>query len=90
MGGDSLLATYLIKELNKKFPNVIDITDVFLYPTICEMASFIDDKLYQNNKVEVKEENKEIAIDEILEKLTSGEIEVNKASELLNSASENK
>ncbi|MBF8116593.1 SDR family NAD(P)-dependent oxidoreductase [Bacillus cereus] len=90
IGGDSLLATYLIKELNKKFPNVIDITDVFLYPTICEMASFIDDKLYQNNKVEVKEENKEIAIDEILEKLTSGEIEVNKASELLNSASENK
>jgi hypothetical protein len=34
----------LQKEIEKHFPGVMDITDVFVYPTIEQMAEFIDSK----------------------------------------------
>ncbi len=45
IGGDSLSATYLQKEIHKHFPGTMDITDVFVYPTIAQMSEFIDSKL---------------------------------------------
>ena len=45
IGGDSLSATYLQKEIEKHFPGTMDITDVFVYPTIEQMSDFIDSKL---------------------------------------------
>ncbi len=45
IGGDSLSATYLQKEIDKHFPGTMDITDVFVYPTIEQMSDFIDSKL---------------------------------------------
>ncbi len=45
IGGDSLSATYLQKEIEKHFPGAMDITDVFVYPTIEQMSDFIDSKL---------------------------------------------
>lgn len=42
MGGDSILATYLLKEILKSFPDTVDISDVFSYPTVCAMAEYID------------------------------------------------
>ncbi|MBR6826283.1 MAG: KR domain-containing protein [Oscillospiraceae bacterium] len=45
IGGDSLSATYLQKEIEKSFPGTMDITDVFVYPTIEQMSEYIDSKL---------------------------------------------
>lgn len=41
LGGDSILAAYLLKELDKHFPDVLDISDIFSYPTISSMANYI-------------------------------------------------
>ncbi len=45
IGGDSLSATYLQKEIEGSFPGTMDITDVFVYPTIESMSAFIDSKI---------------------------------------------
>lgn len=41
IGGDSILATYLLREIQKEFGKIIDISDVFSYPTISQMANYI-------------------------------------------------
>ena len=44
IGGNSLLASYLQKEINKIYPSVVAITDVFAYSTIADMAAYISEK----------------------------------------------
>jgi len=44
MGGDSILATQLVKEIEKVFPGVIDITDIFTHPSVEQMAQYINEK----------------------------------------------
>lgn len=44
MGGDSILATHLLKAIDRVFPEKIDISDIFAYPTIVHMAEYIDKK----------------------------------------------
>ena len=55
IGGDSLSATYLQKELDNSYPHVMDITDVFIYSSIKEMADYVDSKL----RIEQNEEDTE-------------------------------
>ncbi len=45
MGGDSILATQLLKEIDKEFPEVISISDIFTYPSVSQLAEFISGKL---------------------------------------------
>ncbi|EMS73662.1 SDR family NAD(P)-dependent oxidoreductase [Ruminiclostridium cellobioparum] len=45
MGGDSILATQLLKEIDKEFPEVISISDIFTYPSVSQLAGFISGKL---------------------------------------------
>ncbi|MRN52279.1 type I polyketide synthase [Paenibacillus monticola] len=84
IGGDSLLATYLLKEINVSFPGVMDITDVFIYSTILEMADYIDN---QQQTVVVKSPMKKEESDEqmerILEKLARGEISAAEVEKLI-------
>ncbi len=44
-GGNSLLASYLQKEINRIYPDALAITDVFVYSTIADMAAYISGKL---------------------------------------------
>ena len=39
-----MLASYLQKEINKIYPSVVAITDVFAYSTIADMAAYISEK----------------------------------------------
>ncbi|SHJ86463.1 Phosphopantetheine attachment site [Clostridium cavendishii DSM 21758] len=41
LGGDSIIAAYLVKKMEERFGNIIDITDIFAYPSVFEMASHI-------------------------------------------------
>jgi len=44
MGGNSIIATHLLKLIDSQFPRVVDISDVFSYPSIDDMAAYIDEK----------------------------------------------
>ncbi|MFD5022665.1 SDR family NAD(P)-dependent oxidoreductase [Paenibacillus sp. NPDC058367] len=80
IGGDSLLASHLLKEVEKVYPGVIDITDVFIYSTILEMAGFIESKtvpaVIEGVNVNSSFEDN---IDFILERLASGKLAADQA-----------
>ncbi len=83
VGGDSMSATYLQKEIDSIYPNVMDITDVFVYPTIEQMAAFVDSKTVIE---EIKQPVRATDTDQmrkLLEQLAAGEIDVSKAGRLI-------
>lgn len=44
LGGDSIIAVHLLKEINNVFPGAVDITDIYTYPSIVEMSKYIESK----------------------------------------------
>lgn len=52
LGGDSILATNLLKAIDGVFPGAVDISDVFAYPTVVNMADYIDSR---GEKAETRE-----------------------------------
>ncbi len=86
LGGDSVRATRLLKELEKDFEGVIDISDIFTYPTISDMSNYIKSKserkgtsIHEN----VLETGSETDIDAILGRMARGEISAVEADKLL-------
>lgn len=70
MGGDSILATQLVKEIDKVFPGVIDITDIFTHSSVEQMARYINEKRGVSFEAEEKTVNgKEDASDKELKDL---------------------
>lgn len=62
MGGDSLLATQLVKVIDQEYIGIVDITDIFAYPSVEQMATYIDEKRgisHVDNSIEELEESKE-------------------------------
>lgn len=63
MGGDSILATHLLKAIEQVYPEVIDISDIFSYPTVVQMAEYIESKINTTgekaNQVEVDKKGEE-------------------------------
>lgn len=45
LGGDSRLAIDLLKELELRFPGVINISDIFTYPTVSLLSEYIEQQL---------------------------------------------
>ncbi|MFW5434640.1 SDR family NAD(P)-dependent oxidoreductase [Paenibacillus apiarius] len=56
-GGNSLLAAYLQKELDKFYPGIIVITDMFVYSTVVEIAQYIEAKTMKSDKITVTKES---------------------------------
>ncbi|QHZ56581.1 SDR family oxidoreductase [Brevibacillus sp. NSP2.1] len=44
LGGDSIHAAQLYKQWNEKYPGTLHVADLYLYPTIFEMANYLDGK----------------------------------------------
>jgi iturin family lipopeptide synthetase A len=44
MGGDSILASQLFNEINHEYPEIINISDIFTYPSITELSQYVDGK----------------------------------------------
>lgn len=89
LGGDSIIASQLLKAMDKRFPGSLDISDIFSYPTVKQMAAVIE-KLTTDDKEENEkneEGDKEISIEEemdiIFDRLTKGEISTEEADELM-------
>ncbi|SFR69975.1 type I polyketide synthase [Anaeromicropila populeti] len=86
IGGDSLSATYLQKEIEKEFPGIMDITDVFVYSSVCDMAQFIESRL-ELSKAKKTDAEKPVQFDEdlvaLLQMVGSGQMKVEDANKLL-------
>lgn len=81
MGGDSILASNLLKEMDKNYPNMINISDIYTYPTVNDMAEYLDKKPGKNEApVDIKDTGSDV--DDILEKLSKGEISIDGATKL--------
>ncbi|ASS74013.1 hypothetical protein CIG75_02800 [Tumebacillus algifaecis] len=52
MGGNSLMTTQLLKLIDKHFPGMVDISDLFSYPSVKEMADFIDERTGKSTSTE--------------------------------------
>ena len=81
LGGDSILAAYLLKELDKYFPDVLDISDIYSYPTVSSMANYIWSVIHKNTENKEQEDKKTLQVeftnwDTLLESLRSGTIKV--------------
>lgn len=74
-GGNSLMASYLLKEIEKRYPGIVSISDVFTYATIYDMAEYIDEKQKGNGGEE--------EMDDIMDQLSSGGLSVEKAVSML-------
>ncbi len=48
LGGDSFLAIQLYKQINLIYVNVIEVSDIFTYPSISKMAEYIERKTGKN------------------------------------------
>jgi len=59
MGGDSIMASNLLKVVDEEYPEVISVTDLFSYPTIALMAEYIDRKTKTNKSNKQQENGKE-------------------------------
>lgn len=44
LGGNSIIATHLLKVIDEQFPKTADISDIFSYPSVDLMAKYLDEK----------------------------------------------
>jgi acyl transferase domain-containing protein/acyl carrier protein len=83
LGGDSILATRLLKEMEKEYAGLVDITDIFTYQTVFEMAAYLERKLHPESKPKANI-NREEELRRILSSLADGEITADEADRLIN------
>ena len=90
IGGDSLSATYLQKEVDKTYPGKMDITDVFVYSSIRLMAEHIQEQIPKEREESAPAESehriragdkKKMSTMELLERLAAGELNIREAEE---------
>jgi polyketide synthase PksN len=80
LGGNSIIATDLIEVLNGAFDNLLNVSDIFSYPSVEEMAAHIDDLRGQNTKTAGQEdilarfESGDLAVDEMLDYFKDDEV----------------
>lgn len=87
LGGDSILATQLLQETDKDYPDTVDITDIFSYSTIFDMAQYISSKkdLDEDGDNVIECENNNSDLDSLLAKLADGDITAEEADILFKS-----
>ncbi len=84
LGGNSILATQMLKKYETDFPGIVEVADIFTYTTIFDMATYVDKQLNKNNVQDQSKVGKiETNIDDILEKLAKGEIQLSEANNLI-------
>ncbi len=91
LGGDSILAVSLLKRLEKSYPGIFDITDIYTYSTIKKMSDYIKEQMHSDLAIGVaditeaqesdQEDNENL--DSLLKKLESGELSVEEAEKLM-------
>lgn len=83
MGGDSILAVSLLKSINIHFPDMVDIADIFTYPSVNRMSEYIDSKKRKSADMKGKKDNTASGMGDILLLLENGEISVEVAEKMM-------
>ncbi|WP_019912646.1 beta-ketoacyl reductase [Paenibacillus sp. HW567] len=79
MGGNSILAVDLFRRLEAKYGKIVNISDVFTYATIAEMADYLDTQQQRQRGTPATEpESSTLAL---LQRLANQEISMNEALE---------
>lgn len=79
LGGDSILAVKVIQMIEQEFGSVIDVTDIFTYPTVSQLTDHIRSQTQPLQK-EVTEDDGDLDLDTLLSQLESGDISVEEAN----------
>ncbi|UED66657.1 SDR family NAD(P)-dependent oxidoreductase [Brevibacillus sp. HD3.3A] len=86
LGGNSIFAVYLLQELEKYFPDQLGISDIFTYPTINKMAEYVHSRMKKeqpSSSGSVSQEEEDQNLDQILQRLANGELDVEEIDRLL-------
>lgn len=87
LGGDSMLAIQLLKEVNKVFVDMVDISDIFSYPSVQQMAAYIDKKLGKDELKGFKDNSHKGSSDDsiknLMDGLKSGKTSIDEAMKIL-------
>jgi len=93
VGGDSLIATQLLKKLEIEFPGVLDLPDLFTYSSVAELADHIKQQRKGQQKIQAvptmadgsnsSSDSLEQQLQSILDNLTSGDQSVEAMVDLL-------
>lgn len=96
LGGNSLLASHMLREYDKRFPGVMDIADLFTYTTVREQADYVTSRLHRPEPKRLPEPNGKANaqqaaqaldalddMDAILEQVAAGKMTVDESSSLL-------
>lgn len=86
MGGDSVIATVLLKEMDKVFPDLLDVTDIFTYPSVVDISEYIEQKIFpkmQKKETKIVEVSENLTIEKIVEKLSQNEISPEEADQMI-------
>ena len=67
LGADSIIITQIYKVIDQQYKGVIDISDIFMYNSVSELAEYIDKKTEKNNGDD---------LDLIADKLLTGQVEI--------------
>lgn len=82
LGGDSILAIELLKELENVYPGIVSISDIFSYPSVIEMSHFIEGKIEPKEKPSDRKKPQNDMVD-LLSKLEDGELSVDEVETML-------
>lgn len=83
-GGNSLLAAYLHKELNKAYPGVTAITDIFVYSSVLDISNYIESKVSASTKkLVIEEEQSEKNLEKMVAQFVGGDMDLDQILALL-------
>ncbi len=81
-GGNSLLASYLQKEINRIYPDAMAITDVFVYSTIADIAAYISGKLGLSSP-QTEEVASDAQLEDLVQQFMSGKLSLEEMENLV-------
>ena len=68
---------------DQRYPGLMDITDLFRYPTISEQIDCVSERLGKNDVAEEPTDEGDLDVDRVLELLEGGQLTVAQSRELL-------
>ncbi|MCX7923434.1 MAG: SDR family NAD(P)-dependent oxidoreductase [Clostridia bacterium] len=90
MGGDSMMAIQLLKQIEKVYPGIIDVSDIFTYPSVQQMAEYIDQKrgvAREEKETPAQDGLSDETLKNLLDNLESGETSIENVLGILDSHS---
>lgn len=88
LGGDSMLAAQLMKELDNGYPGIVNIADIFSYPSIAQLGDYIENaisgKAGDLASPAAQNTDGDKALKEMLDRIEAGESSIEDALDVLN------